>query len=1098
VSEQEVRLGKEGGRARPPWRRVALIGLMVVVAFALGLLLRKFKTDREGPSSPPEAVATMVEGQLADRPPEAAKGALEAAQAELTPETELAMLDVAVDGLNIEEVVDTGEQATAALVGETTLVTAGRGGSVQVWERGEGGLLGEIEVPVPVELLAETEASSPVLAAVDREGTVFLLDLSDPGRPRTVPLQARLARDEAPLAVAFSEEPSEVVAVGAGGEVLRVDATSGGVLSRSRLSELGGRLPWNAGAKLDLVAARFLPEVYEDEEGLLVATGEGAVADLDLARGQGKTVLAAGIAPGRILSLDRAPYGEPELIVGATGGVVMSGEETAGPNAYPGPPVTGVELDIDEHVWAAGQEGVFVGDTFQPPAAGPPVLSLEPSFDGIAAINPEGKVSVLGPRGVELSMDETEVTPVAAFGAGEHLLVAEGYDPGHIEELHAVRPQPPLAADEYQEDDVEQVYEPGPDWWPQADESEDFYSEEEEGLYVNDVAGNGELVVAGGQDPFGEAAVMAWDAKSGEPLQHLSLGTGGVETELPSVIGEVALLPGRHEVVAYSVAQELLAIWSTESWELEESIPVGAAGEVAVSPDEDTILVVGLEEEEGEENFDETDDATPLIFVDVASGEVVDEVPARGVSEAAFSPDGSILALGDENGFLRLRSAEGREPAGPLVDLEGTPEAMAWRPDGKLIAVSRGAGGVVLVDPASGEVSEPLPSREDYSPVLGLSWSSDGSMLAALEPDEAEESEGYEPAPATVWTLGPDDLKKRMCQLSACGAGEEPAGSRLGDVSQLSAVDLVFRRENDLFAADLEGGTAWIGRMEDYPTPPASYDWSESGFAWSAPGRIGVLLDGAAKPRFWPCACDGVAWRGDEVLSLELGGRNLVAIDPHRAELRTTQVDGLPPHSPGLLGVVGGSPIVSAYESEPDRGTPSAIFQLLPDGSARKLTSDAHGSIFLRWPSSSPRTLAFGTYLSGGACYSTTNVGVVTSGRDGQIEISFPASPLEGEEPASLRSLQVSSEGIVSATIGGIGCDDDGAPLESEPPAERYLLEDGRWEPTGEEGYDVQSADGTPVIEESEGFGRPGTLLVGSSEEGDELATEVDGMVARP
>jgi len=1054
------------GRRRKSALRWALVVVLVIAAFGIGSLLRHLRSDHGSSSS-----------------------------ARSGTQAELAMIDTAVENQLVESAVKTGEDVTAALVTETELVTAGAGGSVKSWDREEGAPLAETQVGRPIELLAEGESGSPVVAAVDHSGRLALVDLSDPGLLRILPLAARLKVKETPVALAFSQNPGEIVAVGSGGEVLRADATTGTPLSRSNLREMRGDLPWKGTESLELAAARFVPEVYEDEEGLLVGLTDGAVADVDLVRGQGKTVLDVGIAPGRILSLDRIPYGETVLAVGTSGGVVTQSEEGE-PNPYPGPAITGVVAELEGGIWAGGKEGVSFGPYFQSPDSGPSVLGFEVSHDGIAAIGPGGRVSILGRPGVGLSLEETETTPVAAFDFHDHLLLAEGFDANHIEELHAVRPQAPLPGDEYSEEDVVQTYQPGKDWWPGAEEDESAFAEAP-ALYLNDVVGDEEFVAAGGQDPNGDAAVMVWDAHSGKPLQHLPLGTGGVETELPSIISQVLLLPGKHELAAYSATQELLAIWSTDSWELVDSVPVGPAGSIALSPDEDTILTVGVELEEAEEeDYDETDNLTELKFVDVDSGQVTGEVPTHGVSEAAFSPDGSILALGDENGYLRLRSPDGREPAGPLVQLRGNPEALAWRPDGEMIAVSLYQG-VVLVDPASGEVSEPLPPHDEYSPALGLSWSSDGSMLATLNPTEAEEGEGYDPGPAEIWTLGAEALERRMCAVSACRSDKAPSGNRV-DASQLSSADLAYRKNGDLFAADLDGGATWIGRMDEFSTPPPSYDWSEEGFAWSAPGRIGVLLDGEEKARFWPCVCGGVAWSGDEIVTLETNGKNLVRIDPRREKLRATPVHGLPSFQPALLGVVGGSPILSAYGSEPDRSTPSMLFQVRPDGRVQKITKDAHGSIYRIWPSSSPSKLAFVANLSGGACYSFDHVGVLSQGPGGRLGLSFPPSPLGEEEPSSVRSLQVAGDGTVTATIGGIGCTDDGRPEDHEPLAKRYRLEGNRWTPTGEEGYDVQAVAGTPVIEESEGFSRPGTLLVGVGEDSQEIAADVEGMVARP
>jgi hypothetical protein len=998
---------------------------------------------------------------------------------------ELALLDQAVDGSGLERVVDTGgDEVVAALVLAHELVTADGEGAVQVWGRSDGSLLGEARSEIPLAALAEAE-SSRFLAAVDRWGGVGLVDVADPERPRIVAFGVGLSAGERPMAIAFSDESDEIVTVGSGGEVLRVDVITGGIASRSSLRDFRGDLPWGRDVNLTLVAAKFVPEVYDDDEGLLVATAGGEVADLDLAKGRGETIIRAGVVPGRVLSLDRVPYGEVLLAVGATGGMVVLDEESYEdlPETIRGPTVPAVAIQ-DEQLLRGDREGLTFGQYSSRPPSGPSVRRFEVSFHGTAAIHPEGRVSVLGPPAVGISMAETESTPVTAFDRQGRLLVAEGYDANHVEKIEAIRIQPRDPNAEFQEDEVVQSYRPDRDWWPTA--------QDPEALYLNDVATDGEYVFGAGQDPEGRPAVLVWDAESGEPLHHLTLGAGGLPGELPSVVTELMVLPGKQKIAAYSVAQELISIWSTESWELIDSIPVGPVGDMSVSPDESTIVAVGLGPGVGE--YLTPDDPTPLILIDVDEGRVEDEIASKGVVSAAFSPDGSVLAMVDENGLMLLRSADGREPSGPLVDLGGIAEALAWRPDGKLIAVARAWGGLVLVDPESGEVSRPLPSDWEAD-TSKLTWNPEGTLLAALNP--VEESDGIEPGPVSIWRLGAAALERRMCELSSCQSAVDSAESGLGDASHLASVDYVFQEGGYLLGGELNGEQARIGYAGGELAIPIAYDWSEDGLAWVSDGQVNVLLAGERRPRSWPCPCSGVAWVGDEVLSLERDGQRLIWIDPQQTELRTTPTRGVPPHLPSLLGIVSGEPVVAAFESEPDRATPSALFALGPSGSARRLTADAHGSIYLRSPSSSPDSLGFLASLSGGVCFSTVNAGVVSADRAGEIALSFPPSPF-GDEPTWIRSLQVAADGTVSAAIAPIGCDKNGYPENEVPLAEHYLLEDGRWRPTGEEGYDVQRAGGATLVAESEGPTDPGPLLIETGNGREEIAPRAEGLAGNP
>jgi hypothetical protein len=440
-----------------------------VAGVALGVGLHHLiAADDESAAEPTPEMESTVATDLLTRPEDAPRDALAAARREHTTASELTMIEVAAADRGIELVVDTGTgEASAALALESDLITSSEAGKVELWRRADGTLLGEVAAPAPIVAFAGAEFSTPFVAALDREGALELVDISDPGRPRILPLGRRLAAGEEPLAVAFSRvDAREVVAIGSGGEVLRVDVTTKAIASTTSLGEMRGTVPWVRGGAVTLTAARFVPDVYEDEEGLLVGTAEGGVADLDLGRGQGKMVVDPGIVPGRILSLDRVSEGDDEVVVGSTGGLTVKAEEDfgQGPLAYPGPPVPGVAIPPDgEGRWVGNATGLLEPEMEGVTASGPPVRTLDVGAHGIAAINPEGKVSVLGDPGVGISMEEGESTSAAAFEPHGDLLIASGHDPNHTEKISLVRPLPRLPGGEYQtEEDEVRAYEPNP------------------------------------------------------------------------------------------------------------------------------------------------------------------------------------------------------------------------------------------------------------------------------------------------------------------------------------------------------------------------------------------------------------------------------------------------------------------------------------------------------------------------------------------------------------------------------------------------------------------------------------------------------------
>ncbi len=1060
--------------------------------FAAGFVVRHFSSRNDEAAEQSSDLASPVTSALAFRPEEAPRAALRAARQESSAATELEMIEVAAADRGIERVVNTGAgEASAALALERDLITSSAAGKIELWRRSDGALLGRIAAPAPIVAFADTGATpSPFVAALDRHGALMLIDLSDPGRPHVVPLDRSLAATEKPLAVAFSKVvPDEVVAIGSGGEVLRVDVTTGAVVSRTSLSTVRGHVPWARGGPVTIAAAKFVPEVFEDEEGVLVGTEAGGVVDVDLGRGQGKTVVEPGLVPGRILSLDRMPFGEDEVVVGASGGSLTADSESpTEPLVEHGPPVPAIALEGEDGRWAGSATGL-VEPRLDPEAfSGIPVRAFGVGNEGIAALDADGEVSVLSHAGAGISMQDGEASSAVAFDAEGDLLSAYGYDPNHIEKIRAVRPQPALPGDEYAEEEEVRSYLPNRAWWSEAEDPEAFY--------VNDLAADKEYVVAAGQDPLGNAALVVWDASSGRPLDELTLGIGGVTTEFPTLISQVTLLPGRHEIVAYSVTQQLIAIWSTETWELEASIPIPSTGDFSVSPNESTLAIVGPPEEE---YAAPEGDPAPISFIDLDTDKIDHTVKVEGANAVAFSPDGSSLAVVEGEELLQLRSPDGREAIGRRIELGSEASEIAWRPDGGLLAVGLEYEGVVLVDPNDGAVTAPLPAEAERK-TLGLNWSPDGSLLATQTGKLAADETHYEPTATDLWTLSAAALRRRMCELAPCGApkGGGPGGP-LGDAADLGRIAFTFREEGDLYAANAEGETARIGQLASYPTPLPSFDWSTAGFAWSGPEQINAVLPGYEQPRTWPCACAGVAWEGSELLSLALDGSALVHIDPATGAVRTSPVHGLPTYLPDLLGLVNGHPIVAAYASEPNRSTYSRLFEIDEAGRALSLGRNAGGVLSATAPSSSADTLALVSSRSGGACFTGQRVVVITLGKDRRVVVERPPTPPSAGEFPQVRSVQVAADGSVSAAFAPISCNERSMALRRDSLAERYELGGRSWRPTGEAGFDVQAVGaGTLTLRRGEQIAEPGRLELSIGGRQVEVDAAAQGLVAAP
>lgn len=280
---------------------IAAVGVFVAAMLA-GLLASR--DSGVGERQVAQRAVVSVEGLIADRPEEAALQALAGHRFDPSVATEMAMLGVAVDGAGVERVVRTGSsEVTAATRTERFLVTAGGDRHLRVWRVADGGLVGGTRTARPLTALASDDGVS-LLAGIDSSGRVLLIDLTDPERPRLWPLAAALSPGEEALTLGFSGKATEVVAVGARGEVGRVDVTTGRLVSRESVLGWAGPLPWGSDGPIPTFAvARLAPEA-DAKEGLALVTAAGAVALVDLPARRGRTVLPPGLVPGRPNSVD--------------------------------------------------------------------------------------------------------------------------------------------------------------------------------------------------------------------------------------------------------------------------------------------------------------------------------------------------------------------------------------------------------------------------------------------------------------------------------------------------------------------------------------------------------------------------------------------------------------------------------------------------------------------------------------------------------------------------------------------------------------------------------------------------------------------------
>lgn len=1083
--------------------------VLLLVGVAAAVLVVALSADHQDGSEAGRKAARRASvealGFLDRDPALAARLALAGERLDPTSSGEMAMLAVAAHSAGIERVIDPGDApVSAAIREESAVVTATGDRMLRIWRPSSGALLGQVRTAAPLSALADG-FSGQSLAGATAQGGIALIDISNPHMPRLREIGSVLPAGERLLALSYDASGADLLVLGASGTIVRVDGNTGRVISRWSLREIG---LVNSEPASDAVAAASFEVDFLGGEQLLLGTTTGAVVRVNMRTRQAHRLLAPGSAPGRITSVAREPYGYPQLVVGATGGAVTVFEPAVEPSISRGQSITAVATDGAGDTWLGSGEGIEVvreeGIPTETPV-GESVSRLSKGSGGILAITRRGKVELLGGADAGLAL-EAPSTSALAFEPNGYLLAAEGLDAGHVERLVALDPG-------HQSEDGETVFNPevrgyrlDSHWWP--------YAEEGSGLSLSDVAADSSFVAAAGQDPTGAVAVLVWDRKSGRPLRRLTLGAGSIEPGWHDVVSALTFLPGRHMVVAYSAVQQLVAAWSTDTWRRVASIPVGTAGGLSLSADESTLAVATVSESAEEGGIGNT--PSKLVFIDTGSWRVESEVRTPDTYRVAWSPDGNRIATIGRDGMLRFWSPGTSEETQPPLQLEGTPLTLAWRPDGRALAVSLEGAGVVIVDPNRRETFFNLPGSSASSP---LAWSPDGSLLAAATSRPPEEEGGYGiPEPAQIWTLGAARLARRMCQLAGgpistadwrrlvdptlhprplCPLRKSEAPPQSSD-KQHDAPVLAYQSGHGVFVSDENGLVTQVGSVEEESYPPISFAWSKQGLAWLGSDQADILPDGSQRPSWWPCHCAGIAWIEGSAFALSSDGGELLRFAPGKRRPGRVPVEDSLGQEPRVLGSLGDTLAVAGFLGMPARGTPNALFLVARDGSVSRVAGSIEG-VLVPPTAIAPAgdEVAFVSSRSGGACYFSTKVGILSLGPGGEPKLRFP--PMPGHAWLKVvTSLQIDSAGTVSGTFGRFGCVGNESP-SAPPSGERFELHGMTWAPTGEQGGDVQRTGKViAVVSPEPSFEAGGELTLQTSSGRVAIADAVTQLSVRP
>jgi WD40 repeat protein len=262
--------------------------------------------------------------------------------------------------------------------------------------------------------------------------------------------------------------------------------------------------------------------------------------------------------------------------------------------------------------------------------------------------------------------------------------------------------------------------------------------EQERNAWAIDFAPDGTLAASDGP------LVRIWDPTTGTQVtQPLSGQSGG------NVWG-LAFSPDG-TILAVATAHKTIVLWGTDTWEpvgVIQAFEAGPASWVRFSPDGSTLYATG--------HYFST-----MVRWDVETREQLGEpVPAGFPMRFEVSPSTGLVAIAGQFQPLTLYDAD-LEPLPAFETDVGRASSTAFTPDGRILALGGDDGTVRLFDVESGEqLGSPLGAHSDWT--ISVAFSPDGTKLVS----------GGQDGTVRIWdsALWADDLEEfraALCPIAA-------------------------------------------------------------------------------------------------------------------------------------------------------------------------------------------------------------------------------------------------------------------------------------------------------------------------------------------